>query len=72
MRNAEDLVAELLAQREAEARRPEEERVVQRIEEATREAQRLVESSLAQFDATVEDYAELVGELHRMRQSRRP
>ena len=72
MRNAEDLVAELLARREAEARRQEEERVVRRIGEATREAQRLVESSLAQLDATVEDYAELVGELQRTRHGRRP
>ena len=72
MRNAEDFAAELLAGREAEARRLEEERVVRRIEEATREAQRLVESSLAQLDATVEDYAEVVGELQRVRHSCRP
>jgi hypothetical protein len=72
MMNAEDHVAELLARREAEARRQEEEQALRRIEEATREANRLVESSIAQLDATVEHYADLVGELQRTRQSRRP
>ena len=70
--DAEDHVAELLARREAEARRQEEEQALLRIAESTREANRLVESSLAQLDATVEDYAELVGKLQRTRHGRRP